>query len=587
MYLNSWSRYLIGVVVVIALLMILILGLHPLLTPTIGHNPFGAAILDDSLYSQLFGALLGGTMVIIAVSIPIRLGEEAEPWLGRERLAWILIGAGAILWGVGEFAYRYELAHDLPNFPAISDVGYAALPPLMFAGLLLQPDSDSGRGRLLVLLDSLISMGAILAIAWFLLLGGMAQDPDQDNLARFLGLYYPISDLALLSCVVFLILRGRGRVYETTARRTGLLLVGFGICVFAVSDFNYNFQNNMGTYMDGTWADLGWPLGLLIIGIAAHLRRFLFSAPGNLIEERTRHREDQSVFGVAQLVPYLLLGSLLLVLILNILSLDPVQAWNRPVLVFATVGVIALVVARQLITQLENERLSRRQAISLERLAAANARIEEQARTIADHNANLEEGIAHLKEVQAQIANGNMRARARIMSGNLVSLAGSLNLMADRLLRFDQADNYTQRLTRALNDLSHAFEVYRNSGRFTLPPSCNESPEIYRLLISMGMKQSPAGSSDEQPGRRPPSKPLAVPNTPYPPSGPLMPRSGSRPLAGRSSSAPFVPPGPRARSGQLRPGQNPSASSRTGRQLTPEWPEAGQLDVPPLTGWGE
>jgi hypothetical protein len=357
-----------------------------------------------------------------------------------------------------------------------------------------------------------------------------------------------VADMALLSCVVFLILRGRGRVYESGARRLGLLLVGLGICVFAVSDFNYNIQNNMGTYVDGTWADLGWPLGLLLIGIAAHLRRFLLATPGNMVEERVRRHEDRASFGIAQLVPYLLLGALLLVLIVNVLSQDRTQIWNRSVLLFATVGVVALVVVRQLTTQLENERLSRRQTIALERLAAANARVEEQARTIAEHNSNLEEGIAHLKEVQAQIANGNMRARARISSGNLVSLAGSLNLMADRLLRFDQVETYVQKLTRALNDLSRAFELSRTSGRFILPPSCNESTEIYRLLISMGMKQS-AGTEQAQVNLaqpvtpRPPSKSLASPNTPRP---------ASAPLANRSNSVPLAPSDPRTKGTQSR-----------------------------------
>src|SRR5579883_2688816 len=538
MYLSTWTRALIGALGVIATLMILILGFHL----------FGPVILKIGLYSQLFGALLGGLIAIISVNVPIRPGEEAEPWLGRERLAWTLIGAGAIMWGLGECVYRYLLAHDLPNFPALSDVGYASMPLLVFVGLLLQPSSGSGRARLLVLLDSLISMGAVLAIAWFLLLGSLAQAPGEADLAKFLGLYYPITDMALLSCVIFLILRGQGRVHEANARRLSLLLIGVGVCVFAVSDFNYNVQNNMQTYVDGTWADLGWPLGLMIIGLAAHLRRFIPATSNTLVEERIRQREEQPGFGPAQLVPYLLLGILLLVLILNVLSNDPTQTWNRPVLLFATVCVVGLVVVRQLITQLENERLSRRQTISLEHLAAANARVEEQARMIAEHNASLEEGIAHLKSVQAQLANGNLRARARISSGNLVSLAGSLNLMADRLMRFEQVDIYAQKLARALNDLSHAFEHYRASGKFTQPPSCNEFPEIQRLLLSMGMKQSFAGepaakTSPPQGGTRAPSQPLSTspggvsqPLTQRPASAPLSPRPASAPLAQRSST---------------------------------------------------
>src|SRR5579884_2342558 len=184
------------------------------------------------------------------------------------------------MWGIGECFWRYFLSQGLQPFPSLADIGYSSLPPLVFLGLLLQPNSGTTRKRVLVLLDSLISMGAILAIAWFLLLGSLAQAPGEADLAKFLGLYYPITDMALLSCVIFLILRGQGRVYEANARRLSLLLIGVGVCVFAVSDFNYNIQNNMQTYVDGTWADLGWPLGLMIIGLAAHLRRFLLSTPG-------------------------------------------------------------------------------------------------------------------------------------------------------------------------------------------------------------------------------------------------------------------------------------------------------------------
>jgi hypothetical protein len=588
MYLSMRSRMLIWTMVVIAALMILILGFHL----------FGPAVLAIGKYSQLFGALLGGILAIISVNMPMRPGEEVEPWLGRERLAWTLIGAGAILWGLGECVYRYLLANNLPNFPALSDVGYASLPPLMFIGLLLQPSSDSGRGRLLVMLDSLISMGAILAIAWFLLLGSLAQAPGEANLGKFLLLYYPITDMALLSCVVFLMLRGHGRIYESNARRVSLLLVGLGLVVFAVSDFNYNVQNNMSTYVDGTWADLGWPLGLMIIGIAAYLRRFIPATSGELVEERLRRREERLSFGPAQLTPYFLLAILLTVLILNVVvfAKDSTQIWNRPVLLFATVCVIALVVARQLITQLENERLTRRQAISMERLAAANARVEEQARQIAEHSASLEEGIAHLKEVQAQLANGNLRARARIGGGNLASLAGSFNLMADRLMRFEQVDTYVQKLTRALNDLSSAFESYRAYGRFTLPPSCGEFPEIQRLLLAMGMRPAQPLLRSEQTSTNASQQSSlrwshsSQPATQRPASAPLSNRLASSPLSQRPTSTPLSSPDRRAGGFPPRTGETssgPLRGSSPGSERSSNSPETPQLDFPPLPDWGD
>lgn len=89
-------------------------------------------------------------------------------------------------------------------------------------------------------------------------------------------------------------------------------------------------------------------------------------------------------------------------------------------MVVGTVFVVALVVAQQVFTILENERLSRRQADALERLERANTQIEEQARVMSNRNAELEIGVQHLKDVQARLANGNLRARASLTSGELL-----------------------------------------------------------------------------------------------------------------------------------------------------------------------
>jgi hypothetical protein len=170
---------LVGGMGFLAFVMWLVLGLH------VGGN----AIVQIGKYSQLLGAFIGGTLAIVAVNSSRRRGEQMEPWLGREQLAWTLIGAGCIMWGIGECFWRYFLSQGLQPFPSLADIGYSSLPPLVFLGLLLQPNSGTTRKRVLVLLDSLISMGAILAIAWFLLLGSLAQASAESALAKFLGLY--------------------------------------------------------------------------------------------------------------------------------------------------------------------------------------------------------------------------------------------------------------------------------------------------------------------------------------------------------------------------------------------------------------
>jgi hypothetical protein len=495
----------------------------------------GSFALHVGQFAPLTGAFIGGTLVIASVLTPIRQAENAEPWIGYEQRAWILIGFGIIMWGCGETFWRYYISIGQAPFPSIADIGYSSFPLLVFIGLLLQPPAEVGSRRFLLLMDSLISMGSILAIAWYLLLGSLAQAPGEANLAKFLGLYYPISDTALVSCVVFLLLRGQGRTYQATARRTGLLLVGVGLCFFVASDFVFNIEQNMGTYVEATWIDLGWPLGMMTIGIAACLRRFSPATSAEVIQRRAEQITSRTAFGPARFVPYTLLALLFLTLSLNVLSTDDAQRAIRPLLLFATMSVVALVVARQIYTLWENARLAAEQAEALEELGRANRRIEEQAHQIAEHNAELEQGIIHLKDVQAQLANGNLRARAYLTSGALLPLAGSLNLMAERLMRLGQASVYVQRLVRALSELSIGFERTAPGTPLMVPASCNELMEINRLLLALRMKGTPIVFPSTQPLRPGQGMP-----TPHPITQPLV--SGSHNHASRPVLVPQAAP---------------------------------------------
>jgi hypothetical protein len=512
----------------------------------------GTVALRVGQFAPVTGAFIGGTMVLISVLSPIRLGENAEPWISREKLGWLCIGLGVIMWGLGDAQWRYYISMGETPFPSTADIGYSAFPLFIFVGLLLQPPAESGSKRLLVLMDSLISMGSILAIAWYLLLGSLAQAPGEANLAKFLGLYYPISDTALLSCVVFLLIRGQGRTYQATARRTSLLLVGLGLCFFVTSDFLFNIQNNAGTYVEATWVDMGWPLGMMTIGIAAFMRRYLPATPSYVIEERIERNQLRNLFGPTQFIPYILLGLLLLTLALNVLSTDAGQLAIRPVLLCATMGVVTLVVARQIFTMWENARLARDQAEALIDLSRANQRVAEQAQEIAERNTELERGITHLKDVQAQLANGNLRARANLASGVLMPLAGSLNLMAERLTRLGQMNQYTQRLMRALSDFCLALERSPAGAPLVVPVSCSEFTEINRIILSLQSK----GSLTALPSTNPLGHPY------QPSTQPLAQRSGSRTVSGvrpMPSSGPLYPSGPlqQPSSGSLQPSGQP------------------------------
>jgi hypothetical protein len=475
----------------------------------LGFHVGGQDSLKIGIFSPLAGAFIGGAFIFICTNIPIRLRGDAEPWFGNERAAWMLIGCGCIAWGIGESFWRYYEVHGQTPFPSLADFGYSSFPLLVFSGLILLPSLRNEQKRVFLLLDSLISMGALLSIAWFFVLGSLAQAPMESVLSKILGLYYPTADVALVSCAVFLLLRGSGAVHPSSARRISLLVAIVGLCVFACSDFLFNVQNNTGTYVEGTWSDLGWPLGLMALGVAAYLRRFLPATSGDAFKLRRQQRPRQLSFEPAQALPYLLLITLFGVLVFNVLSMNSTQQSIRPVLVGSTLIVIILVLARQILTMLDNTQLMRKQMATLQELEQVN-------QSIVERNDVLEAGVTHLKEIQTRLANGDVRARAHLVSGELWPLATGLNLMAERMMRFERNQKDAEKVAQAVGDLSQAVERARSGAPLVIPFSCLHTPEIHRLLMALDLKSGP--------------------ETAQPKSTPIPHRPGSSPLRQRMNS---------------------------------------------------
>ena len=79
-----------------------------------------------------------------------------------------------LCWGFGQAVWSYYelvLGHQTP-FPSPSDVGYLAMIPLLFAGLVtLSGGAPHREGRLKVGLDAFIAMASIATVSWFFVLG--------------------------------------------------------------------------------------------------------------------------------------------------------------------------------------------------------------------------------------------------------------------------------------------------------------------------------------------------------------------------------------------------------------------------------
>lgn len=113
------------------------------------------------LYSVVIGAFVGGALIIVPVNYTTPRRANTESWLGNERLGWTFIGAGCIIWGISECLWSYYYMQGLNPFPSLADIGFSCFPPLVFIGLILQPSSGIRSSRLLILLESLISMDTL------------------------------------------------------------------------------------------------------------------------------------------------------------------------------------------------------------------------------------------------------------------------------------------------------------------------------------------------------------------------------------------------------------------------------------------
>src|SRR5207249_10533764 len=124
---------------------------------------------------------------------------------GRVRAGqgWILTGAAAVGWGLGQVAWTYQevLLHLDPAdlFPSYPDLGYLLAVPLGVAGLLRLPGAPSSPGAVArSALDGALIAGSLLFISWVLVLGPVYAQSAEDALPKVVGIAYPIGDIAMV-----------------------------------------------------------------------------------------------------------------------------------------------------------------------------------------------------------------------------------------------------------------------------------------------------------------------------------------------------------------------------------------------------
>jgi signal transduction histidine kinase len=213
------------------------------------------------------------TQVVDDIALPLAplMASGASIWTalhlaGRRRLAWLLIAASCLSWGLGEALWGYYdgvLLNPLP-FPSLADVGYLAAIPLSVAALLcFRSFRDSLAVEVAAAVDALIVASSLFTVSWTLVLDTLYDSSAQDAWTRTISLAYPIADIVLVTLAVYVSLRAR-----SLARRS-ILLLTFGFVLNSLADSSFTYLTATGRYATGNPIDTLWLAGFILIALAA------------------------------------------------------------------------------------------------------------------------------------------------------------------------------------------------------------------------------------------------------------------------------------------------------------------------------
>ena len=209
------------------------------------------------------GKRLYETWFYEGVELVAALGVLARAILVRaERSAWSFIGAGLLATTIGDILFDFWYG-GTPPFPSAADVAYLAFYPLLYVGIALLLRRRVSTFNASLWLDGLMAATAAGALAASVLVEVVVNSTHGTRLVVLTNMAYPIGDVLLLALLVF--------VFSVTRWRPGRAwsFIAAGLLLNTIGDAVYLYQTAVGTYVEGTFLDLVWPLSLVLVALAA------------------------------------------------------------------------------------------------------------------------------------------------------------------------------------------------------------------------------------------------------------------------------------------------------------------------------
>lgn len=251
----------VGLILLFAGLHALWLLLHP--------GPHAVFVAVDNV-AQFVGPLLA--LLASAGAVRSRFRGSPAP-NGRpalhdpRRWATLLLAVGVLCNAVGQiiFSYDEQVLRQTAPFPSWADAAWLAAYPALLLGILLLPaHALSLVARTRVAFDGLMTMTAVVTLSWYFVLGPTVLQSAASPLGQVVGAAYPLADLLLIFCLVLLWARSTDR-----ALRPPMATLALALGVIVVADSVFGWQQLHGAYHTGGLLDATWPLGYMVVALAA------------------------------------------------------------------------------------------------------------------------------------------------------------------------------------------------------------------------------------------------------------------------------------------------------------------------------
>jgi diguanylate cyclase len=310
--------------------------------PTAAFLVFAAVWLLDRWgdLSATTGLQIAGGMgfpgfAAVSAAIAARRGR------GRQRQAWLVMTFGLVALEFGAmtvlFYQRVFRGTVLPLYPPTAMIAFLLFPTVACVALLIFPSGYSGVARFRMLLDGAIVGASLFVVAWMTLLRDAYPTAGVSRLDEILSIACPIGGVVTVTVAVLSLARANAYWRQT------FTVLTLGLSVMAVAGGAYVFLLARHIYLFDTSLGLGWPAGLVLLGVAA-----LDCPTGAPPEPSASVAAPVSLW--LPYIPLAIAGGLELVAFRDTVKSDPAFA-VVPWLVIA-------VLARQFLVVAENRRLA-------------------------------------------------------------------------------------------------------------------------------------------------------------------------------------------------------------------------------------